>query len=433
MTQVKDNILFNNKWIIAYYVVLSVLLFSMMRPGVDLPMTRRIVLMGLIFIPTLFVKDILPAIAVFFLGIDIGGFTAFLPSNDLIVFAIILVLYIYNQGIAGTKRYSILPICLAYLSYFVLLSLFHADIRPKIIWVVIAFLLGDMIKSKKNLMLVFYMFMLLSIFLGLLFVAHRGEFAVSYGSEELERSFWINPNVFGAEISAGGVLAFAYLMGVLEFEKNKFAKILSIITVAFAFFTLVINASRGAILAFALPVLVLVMTSKTKMTIKVLIILVGSVFILWLFNSGYFDLLLYRIEADETGGTGGRMGIWSVKLNAFFIEGNPLSLLLGIGQEGCVNIGTYKSTHNDFVTAFIAYGLLGLFLFIYVIFIYPYKKAGRRMRILVLSLLSYLIVECCVLEPFFRFYIVELMFYFFILRYVLIMRKDNGGTMLESR
>ena len=104
------------------------------------------------------------------------------------------------------------------------------------------------------------------------------------------------------------------------------------------------------------------------------------------------------------------------------MECNIFDLLFGIGETASANIGRYVSTHNDLVTAMIAYGIIGLLMFLYFIFIYPIVKAKNN-KLFVFILLIYMIIECCVLEPFFRGYIVFIMFYFFIIKFALLGKK----------
>ena len=193
-----------NRWVVVYYVLLTMAVFFLSRPSVELSMAIRIGLLGLIIAPVFYNNSLLPCVLLLFCGIDAASFTAILPSNEAFIFLIILVLYfLYN------RKSNFVPSAFCALSFFLVMAMLHIDFGVSLLWIIAAILISDMIKNKQDLQLLVYMFMFLSIFLSLLFLVHRGEFSLNYGTEGLERARWINPNVYGAEIAAGGVLAFA--------------------------------------------------------------------------------------------------------------------------------------------------------------------------------------------------------------------------------
>lgn len=407
-------------FIFAYYLFLTVVVFLRLRPGVVLPATERFLYLTLIIIlPILYNKiEILPAAFLLFCGIDRASFTAIFPSNDNVTLVFIVFCYFLYKD----KTRFVLK-CFLIFAYYVICSLVHFDFQPKLmIWFPAAVLLCDMIKNKEDLKLLFFAFLALSIFLDVEFLVHRGAFLVNYGREDLERAIWINPNVYGAEIAAGGVLAFAYLMDFFRFEKTKALNIICIFTLFLSVIVLIMNASRGSILALVVPVVFMVIMSKTKLYIKILVVTLGILFVVVLYNQGVFSLLFYRIESAETEGAGGRLGIWQSKLSAFL--SSDKGFVFGIGQEACANLGVFISTHNDFITALIAYGIAGFMVFVYTFFIYPIVNAPRQLKLMVMALSLYLVFECSVLEPIFRGYFSEIMFFFFIIKYIMIMKRE---------
>lgn len=410
---------------LVYYLALLVVVFFLMRPFVVPPMMIRLVLFGLIFIPTIFVPRILPAVLLLFYGVDKASFTHVLPESNIYLCAVVLICYVVYKG----KSRFVLKALLA-VFYFFFCAMIHNSVGDVFLWLLIAVLLSDMIREREDLSLLFHSFLLVSLFLGLLFLVHQQEFAVQYGKmeEDLERSGWINNNVFGGAIAAGGVLAMAYLTGALNFSKTKITTILSATVAVIVFVVLVLNASRGAFFAFLLCAATMLLLTRSKLYIKLLLLLAVGVVIYIMYTNDTFALLQARMESDNTATAGSRTVIWKTKLTEFFASSNPLVLLFGIGQTACINLGVYYSTHNDFVTAIIAYGFVGILLFLFFIFFFPVNKAGKNERINVMLLLLYLVIECMVLEPIFRGYILEIMFYFFVLKYVTI--KDTEPAQL---
>ena len=73
--------------------------------------------------------------------------------------------------------------------------------------------------------------------------------------------------------------------------------------------------------------------------------------------------------------------------------------------------------HNDFLAIFCGYGILGLILFIYIIFIVPFANIQRSDRPILISLIVYLLIASLTLEPlasgnitFWAFYYLILLF-----------------------
>lgn len=414
-----------NKLVIAYYLVLTAFLFYIIRPNTALPMLVRLPLFVAIVLPAIYNGRFLPAVMVLFYGIESSSFTSIIPDTDFYYVSLIAFVFLLHY-----KPNKFLGKELLILLFFFILAFLHYDLKPVLLWFLLALLLGEMVKTTKDLELLAYSFIVLTIFLGALYLIYQGDFAYDYGERELgyERSRWINSNVFGACISAGGVLATAYLTKALRFTQTRIGVILSIAAIVLASFSLPLNASRGAFLSFVIPSLVIILISNIAIWKRVLLLfafLAGA----WLFfKAGNFDLLIYRIELDDSG-TSNRHTIWVTKLADFFLNGNTLDWVIGIGQSNCVHIGlgygANMSTHNDFLTAFIAYGIIGLIVFVFSFIVYPIHKASSGNKRTVFALLLYLIIEGFVLEPIFRGYFTEIMFFIFVLKYAIIVEPTK--------
>lgn len=376
--------------------------------------------MFLVLFPAFSRPEYLPFCMTCIVGISSNSFYEIVPTRPDIYIPIILILYINYK-----KRSGFFLNAFAIYFIFLLFSLVHGDFPTFLSWGLVAVILADFIKEKKDINNLMLAFLVVSFILSLLFLLYRDQFTVDYGrlDEQLERAYWTNSNRFGAAIAAGGVMAVAYLSGLLQTHKNRVLTFLSIGTIVLVFPTLVFNASRGAFLAFVLPSLLAVVFSKMRTDIKVMLIVISAFLIYNMYmGSDMFELLRARVESDNTETAGGRTSIWQGKLLAFSAY-DAATQFVGIGRRACVQLGGYMSTHNDFLTAFIGYGYFGLILFS-MLMVYPLFYAPRRLKKVVLVLSVYMVIECFVLEPFFRGYLFFLMFYIFTLRFVMIEKKS---------
>jgi O-antigen ligase len=183
-------------------------------------------------------------------------------------------------------------------------------------------------------------------------------------------------------------------------ELNIGLKVVYITAIVISLPTLLLNASRGAMLSVVCAFVFLSMFSKIKPWQKIGIVLMGAVGVIYLYNNQYFDLLLYRIENDSGGGSG-RTEIWEAKFRAFS-QGNIAQILFGNGYYGGMTItGRYMGFHNDFVGFLVEYGIVGLCLLLYMLY-YPIRMFFKRGIIQpdVMVIVFYLATCFITLEPF---------------------------------
>lgn len=418
----RESRLIPNRVFIVYYLALAAFMFILMRPNADPPMLIRMGLFALIFGPAMLLNiKWIPALFVAFLGSNMVSFTHVLPKVTLYFLALAIVCHvIYKRRIDFVIREVFA------LSYFFICALAHADVGNCFTLFFIAIFLADMIEDKQDISFLLLGFICMSLFLELLFFVHGDAFLQVYtDSGDMERVGWTSPNVFGGAIASGGVLAMAYLTGVLKIPKSVVITYLSIITAILTFIVLSLNASRGALFAFVIPSTLMVLTTKMKWYAKLAVAIAIGVFVYYIVNSYAFEIMMIRMQNESMGTAGGRSGIWEEKLIAFVRDLSPWEQFFGIGQLNTRTItSVHVSTHNDFLTALIAYGFIGFILFVSLIVFLPIKIAKKDGRVTVLLLLTYLLVECFVLEPLFRGYFIEIMFYFFVVKYALIRKAD---------
>lgn len=419
----KTRVMYKKQMGVYYYIVLIVATFFFMRPGQDLSTLMRLLLMAFYFIPTFLNLKLFPFVFVTFCSISRNSFAAILPTTSFYIVIVVLIAYsLYREKSAFIGK--------AYLLFFYYLScsLIYIDYTQDfLLWVPMAILVADMIKTKEDLNNIFYSFLTISLFLSVLFVLNQAEFAQQYGSASLglETGNWINSNEFGAVIAAGGVLAVGYLTKSLNLENNIWTFLLCGITLAFSFFVLVLNASRGAIFAFSSASAIMLLSSKSKFYLKIVLLIAMGGFIIWMIQNQVFELLSYRMQEDTFDTGGDRTRIWQVKLSLFFDDTNPLHLMFGLSRKGCIELGELISTHNDYVTSLVGFGIIGFIIYTLTILLHPIRLSDRTNRLPILAFMAYFFIESSVVEPFFRGNIVVIMFYFFIIKYAQLVKQES--------
>ena len=391
----------NNKsvWISIYYLLLLLLLVSRPEGAAAPNMVIRIAYMTLLMLPGFFIKNTwLPSVMICFITVAQYGFSySYLPSGvEYYTYPLFLGLFFYKSKELRFK----LP--KAY--YFLILLFFFVELiaSEKIgatFWgALVALLIANYIENNKDaenkLSLAF---IVASFTLSLLYILFRDMFLVDYSySSGIERANWIDPNYFSMAIGMGAIVALSrfYGKGVTLIYKLFLAT-----TVAMSFFSIVLLASRGGLLSFSIASLTIILFSKGDKFVKLLLAVSIVAFTIFLFNSHYFDLIIYRIENDAGGGSG-RLDIWRSKLQAWGTSG-LLETLFGCGMTKGTSIsGTMIGFHNDFIALLVEYGIVGFCVFIS-LWLFPIWNIIKYKRnvVRVMAFMLFITVECCTLEP----------------------------------
>lgn len=177
--------------------------------------------------------------------------------------------------------------------------------------------------------------------------------------------FGMNPNQLGNIAALGLIFSSLFVLETLK-ESNWLQKALLIITVGCCLYILTFAASRGAILAFALPVLLAFALSNLKFYKRAVIIIVAilgiSIFILFVADISF---LVERFTNDSSvNSLGGRTGRWKAAFDIFFNW--PL---FGVGESGykILTVSKYGfsgSPHNSYLQVMAYGGIVGLLLFL---------------------------------------------------------------------
>ena len=400
----------NDKYFLIYYLLILCSTILVSKPDANFGNIYRLVYLCLVFFPLFLNVRIAPLVLTTFIGISFASFAPLLPSSTIYYFIIVFITLMSSR----TKS-TILVLLL--LLYFLSIELFYGTPQINFIeWIFITFMLHQCIKTKDDLHLFAKSFPIISLVLSILFLLNFDSFVkeVALMGEDVERSSWINPNVFGGYVGCGLVVAFYYFLN--DRLKTKSIKLLYLSTIILSIITLIMNGSRGVVLSCSLSIIFILLFSNVKKIYKVYIPILLVLFLVLLYNLGTFDLLEARFETENTATAGGRTDIWLAKLNEFMHL--PFGQqIFGVGYNNCVALGgNNMDTHNDVFTALFAYGYVGLLLFS-VMLILPLYLCNKNKFFMVIGFEVFLIMECLVLSPIFRGYFLFIAFYFFILKY----------------
>ncbi len=422
-----------------YYGLLMFILLSWTNteeaPNVVL---RSVFLLASVMPALLWDKSFLAPVIICFLGICQNGFAhGYMPDNLLFYVAILGVGAMILHPVRSFLRVpQYLWSLFTYITLVDLLTGFTVEKVSLTFVVSVLLLLFTSSKSLKDINLWSLSFVLISFFLSLLFIINRDKFAEAYYGQGLERTTWMDPNYFGMVIGMGYTVALLELLGHgLSYHESKrfdLFRILYVATIILSVIVLVLNASRGALLAVAAATTVALIFSRVKMGGKIVIVALMVAGIVFLYQNSYFDLLEYRMENEHTAEGNGRYYIWHNKLSTFF-SGDPISMIIGYGYDGGLKLGyntIRRGTHNDFISFLVEYGVIGFIMFL-IMLLKPVFKAFKstETKIIVLSLMAYLAVCCFSLEPITGAYIPYLFFYF----YIVLIAYSTAGTITNEK
>ena len=241
-----------------------------------------------------------------------------------------------------------------------------------------------------------YAFTIMSLTLSIFFIVGGSAFQMDFGTSEFKRTEWMDPNYFGCIVGIG------IMVSMIEILYNRILKIperiIFLLTIGLSLYVLILNGSRGALLATGMSLILLLIGNGQKISKKMLIICGFSIFIYMLYMSGTFDFLLYRIELDSGRGGSGRTHIWHTKMMAFSNQLSVLEQLFGIGYKNGMTLGFGYSRgfHNDYIAMLVEYGVFGLMVFIGML-LSPLRKSNNK--VIVLSIIVYIAMVSSTLEP----------------------------------
>ena len=389
---------------------------------------QRLAFLGALLLPAFINKSAFSFSMICFLSVSLASFSPIIPTTSSyylilsLLFTFILQ-YKYND-LDGYVKYILLVVF-----YFIILSLIFGDSISGYYWILTALLCVSFIKKKEDFENVSVGIMCASLGICLIYILFAKYFLIRISSEAqggYERAQWLNPNELAGMINCGGILASAYLTGAIKYDTNSVIfRIIAVLTVLLVATVNFINASRGGTMTFFLISTMFLLYSNVKFKYKLIVGIIGFSLLIYAFQSGLMDTLIYRMGDENLGTASGRTDIWDTKIKLFF-NSSFIEQVFGIGLIDTVKLGYTDgySTHNDLVTALVAYGYIGFALFLS-LFIKLYMTVPRSNKKLILIFLLFFLLESSSLEFFFRGYFIFIVLFIYIYKYALMNRNDE--------
>ena len=351
-----------------------------------------------------------PAIITMFYTSGVQGFSYSYMPYELNVYLLTTLFVLISGNYINDSHKSLWlpPILVAFTSYVFLVDLIfgsaygNAELLNNNLYSLLLILMFQSMLNKNQesaLRLFPLCFAITSLYFSYIFFTHLSQFASFYGDSGLVRSGWKDPNYLGMMIGMGTLSSLMFVFNKYTKGLSVLEKIIYISAIVFSVPTLVMMASRGALLSLLIASSIMIISSHAKTYYKILLLIVAFIGLYWLYNNNFFELLIYRMQNDDGTGSN-RTLIWTQKLN-LFIQGNPIHWFFGYGFYGGTNIAGFNdSFHNDFIGTLVEYGIFGFTMLLYMLY-YPFRITKRKTttRLNVVVLLVYLLTCMMTLEP----------------------------------
>ncbi len=388
-----------HKWLYLYYLILHFICLSWTNTAMVAPPTvMRLGITMAVFFPLIKYFWLSPAVIILFVGLRFNSVAPFgyIPQTWLIYELCIIIIAIVHSLLYKKKylfKFSNIQISL--LLFIFIIDLINLKIFSQLfLFLITLYILYNAIRDKVSFNITMLSSVILTITLSIYYFVFAKDFMEAYYGSDVERAVWVDPNYFGILLGCGIIISGAYIFSTIKVKIGNFYKLIFIISIILGYITIVLQASRGAILAITGALLIQILLSKTKLIYKILILLISVIGIIYLFNSGYFTLLIDRTLNDNTGS--GRTEIWAMKFNDW-IE-NPINLL-GCGYQSVV----YEfqplnfDCHNEFLSIVINYGVIGIIITLIAIISLAIRKKEKSF---IWSFLYFIGIAFMTLSPF---------------------------------
>lgn len=403
----------SNQFLYVYYGLIAIAIIATAYLEYSVSGLLSYLTVLLLFIPLLIKADYAPLIITLFVLFGPQLNSSFFNLHTLQLVSILYPVFyaIVFRGQIILKVNTLVIVVL----YFVFAHLFIGDNGSYLVSITMVLFLSSLITNQNHYTQMTYAFVVSSIICSIYCYVSLRSFSIGYVDTQIEeRVFDHNPNRIGCTIGLGVIAATMLLTNIIQGIKTKGQRNLVVSGLLLSVIALGLLGSRGALFSCIASSTLLFFLSPQKMKFKAkwFLLLLSVLSILYIL--GIFDYIIYRMTDEASADMSGRPEIWAMKL-AYFNQLDGISKLFGIGKDACLNIG-YISTHNDFVTALIAYGYIGAILFVFAV-LFPLLHAKKN-KIVVAAMLVFIIGECCVLEPVFRGYYNILFYYLFVFKFI---------------
>lgn len=386
----------NNKFIYIYYLLLHLICLSWTNTGlVQPPMIFRLVVTIGVFLPLVKYFWMAPAVFFLFVGYRYNSIAPFgyLPQSWSEYAYIILVVAVLHSAIYTNKK----VLCFTRTQMGLFFFLFIVDLinlqpfSEMFYFSLMLFLLYNGIQERKSLNLAILAFVILTMSLSIMYFIFADELIMLYS----ERVTWKDPNYIGVLFGCGVILASAYVYRSINTKISIIYKTLFITCIILGFVSIIQLASRGAVLSVAIALTIQLLFSHTKFYIKLLLTIATCIGIVYLFQSGYFNILITRVQSDDGTGSG-RSIIWISKLSQW--SENILNFFGNGYTSSFVKFMPYNyDCHNEYVSTLINYGFIGLT----ILLVSAFKLCKiKKNRIFIISTVFFILTVFISLSPF---------------------------------
>lgn len=392
------NNFFVSKNLLYYFAFLLLVLVSWTNPD-DLPPTSlRIIYLFVLMVPTmLWAPKVMPiVITLFYIVSNYSCYISYMP-NQVVLYVLFPLVAILNNSSTQSNRIPFIFILL--MLYTLVVNMCGAaSFEPITACLILMMMFVKLAPVKDNhyVHLFSYTLILSSLILGLQFIIEGKQFQQSVGYGDFDsRTQWMDPNYFGCVVGIGAITAL--IEALLNNTLSKKIRYLFFAIYVFLCVILIINASRGALLAVLCSSVIILFLSDISVKIKVsaLICIVSFLYVMYIY--GVFDFLLLRMELDEGHGGSGRTEIWARKIEAYSQLGLS-DQLFGVGYQNGMRLeyNYLIGFHNDYIAFLVEYGICGLIA--YISFMFSILKNAKNFWI-VFAIVVYVVIAGATLEP----------------------------------
>lgn len=371
----------NSNILYFYYGILLLVLMSWTNTNNAPITTFRILYIAALLFPLLFVdKGYTPIVFTIFATITLHGYSfSYMPTDTLLydgLFLILILAHSKKRKAAINEVPSYLWVLLFVVPMINIIMNFDADSISQSLLALVLLLILVPLNDERYVPYLYFSFTLISIVLSIFYFTAAKQFTDFYFDSGIERSSWMDPNYMSTVMGMGVITAILALID--KKSKQRLLKFFYIVSIGVSIMVMIMLASRGGLLATVAAMLYLLLFSKVQRKYKWIgtIALVG--FLVLIYNSGYFELLQYRLTDEGNLDRGSnRFDYWELKLREYFNEPSILTQIFGIGYRKSLVLGSSFNIgfHNDFIAFLVQYGVIGLILLLTML-ISPITKAS---------------------------------------------------------
>ena len=377
-------------WLL-YYVILAAIQGAWISPVLP-PMFSRIGVCVAIFAPLFFKYELIPFAIIFmrcfnrYLVTDYN----YLP-NDISFFllALAVLMFIHQRRVSMKNLRNVRPLFILVIYFGLIDILTNLSFGDCFMFALLPLFIVPFITTERSFHLMSVGFIAYSTALSVYYFINYKNYLVSINFEDqIERAQWADPNYMSVALGMGFTICVLYIMNLIESPIKYMKRIVLIPCAVLIAATIIMLASRGGFFCMVFVLVVLLFKSRIKARWWIF----GAIFIFavgyYLLINGFFDVLLYRLFEEGTLQSGdGRQNIWEKFFHSVGGQ-NIFYYIFGGGYMHRLTLSGGLDLHNDFLSLFADYGIIGLLCYLSVYF----KLLKRRRESIVFIPLLFIAV-----------------------------------------